>query len=207
MSYDESSRFGMGVRRGGGIRPGCPTRHRHEVRFGYSSRDSGPWTHWQAGELLANVTLDEPPPKATSAAWTCLAVHDAPARRVMDAVTPPCFVAQVHLRPPVGLRYLTLLKPVLDGLIAALQRMPESPPLDPAAASAIHPSLSAERMQDLLAYEPAPLGSSSFLRVGGNSFQWSPSDDKLVALEVLVDNEMGGPFLRAAISSAVPAPG
>jgi hypothetical protein len=176
---------GVLLERAFGVVAGAGAHHYH-----YRLTPSGRWKHWSAGRLLGSVRLVAGPEvfaAGKAGRWWLAARRAGVDCRVPVVDVPEHITVRMTIAPPPGWRgsLAGLLKPLVDGLLSAMQAHdgPVEPLLD--RASAIDPSLTADELQALLAGpRPAPLGRGTLLVPRATGVMWLPADDRVVALEV-----------------------
>lgn len=102
---------------------------------------------------------------------------------------PEAYLLRLTIDPPHQWRggLAGLLKPLTDGVIAALHT--HNGPTDAVAerAAAVDPQLSAAEVARLLTeHRDVPLGAVRLVVPWGNSVQWHPADDQIVGLDARI---------------------
>ncbi|OLT18174.1 hypothetical protein BJF78_12050 [Pseudonocardia sp. CNS-139] len=171
----------------------APDDGRHHYR--YRVVDAGTrWSYWAAGEPLGSVRLLVPSAGVrglftgpTAGRWWLAARRAGVTAAVRSAAVPGRLALRVTVAPPEGWRgsLAGLLKPLTDGLVAAVHA--HEGPFDGLVerASAVDPDLTPGEFEALL-QEPreAPLGRVRLVVRWGATLQWLPADDRIVALDV-----------------------
>jgi hypothetical protein len=105
-----------------------------------------------------------------------------------------------------GLRRATasLLKPMLDGVIAALHR-DASPPPEAVRRLARHLGQGEAQVRERLTSAGAALGPRELVRAYREGLQWNPADDLCVACSVANDGPSASPVVRASLLAVAPA--
>jgi hypothetical protein len=173
--------------------------HQHHYRYRLDPH-SQPWTHWNAGDTLGVLRLRGPARLFTeprAGRWWLharrLATLTAP--RPTTAV-PERFALRLAITPPNGWRghLCGLVKPVTDGLIAAMHTHDGDTDAVIDRAPTVEPDLTPTEFGALLQHPPlAPLGRTRLVVPWRSTLQWLPADDRFVALDVrlALDDEPG----------------
>ena len=180
--------------------------HHHRYRLVTGCR----WTHWEPGARLASLhfVADTAVFGAGSCGrWWTAARREGCVAHVRTDTVPERFVLRVQVAPPSGWRgrLIGLLKPLPDGVVAAMQAYDGA--IDEAVlarVATVDPTLTVEEFRALLTQPAdAPLGRGRLVVPRGAGVMWLPADDQIVALQLhLAPAEPPGTVLAEA-SAAV----
>lgn len=165
--------------------PEAIARKHHHAYFGIAPHDG--FQHWKVRGVLAKAAaVPQPGTLGKPAAWWA-AVAGAPL--TSNGATEGPFALEVVWRPPLSRRpqLHTALKPMLDGVIAALHSHDGSAIEVIADLLARPTGLGRSQIQQMLMPErEAPLGRRRLLSPYRNFVQWNPADDRCVAARVVL---------------------
>jgi hypothetical protein len=190
----------------------APALHYHRYERAAPGR---PFRYWRERELLGDFS-DVALPRLTEetkpvAVWLPVrrAVLDALPDAVSDRRSLQPFALRLRLRAPWPRpEPVRIIKPLLDGTIAAFQRHDGSRLDDVAQRLAAQLSSSAAEIGHLLVdRRVAPLGAGRLIMVRAAGVQWQPADDRCVACEFVVEqgNADEGMVLRGTFWTAQPS--
>ena len=171
--------------------------HPHHYRYRLVDR-STTWTSWTPSQPLGSITLSAPPhlfttPKA-GRWWLHARRHGTLTAARPTSTVPERFALRLTVTPPSGWRghLVSLLKPLTDGLLAAMHSHDEDPALLADRAPTIDDTFTPNEFRALLRH-PGPLGPTRLVVRRGNTLQWLPADDRIVALDARLapDREAG----------------
>jgi hypothetical protein len=163
--------------------------HQHHYRYRFAEAGQR-WSHWSAGELLGSIGFAAPAEAfraPTAGRWWLAARRAGFTAHAQTTTVPDRLALRVSVSPPERWRgsLASLVKPLTDGLIAAMHAHegPVDPVLGPAPT--IDPDLTRDEFRALL-LEPtrAPLGRVRLVVPWGTTLQWLPADDRIVALDI-----------------------
>lgn len=163
----------------------------HHHRYETAPR-SGAFNHWERGETLASWTVPSialrPQPSAASV-WLSMKV-EGEIRTLGESTSSEGFGMTITIHQPPGrsLNLSAVIKPLLDGVIAALHSHDGSALEDVsnrlADKLATSPSTIARALKET---QGACLGQRTLVRPFQQFVQWNPADDRLVAADIVVD--------------------
>ena len=168
---------------------GGPTLHHH--RYEIVAR-SGGFHHWERGETLASWAVPSIPlrPQSSAAlAWLSMKVGGN-IRTYGESNSSEAFgmTLTIHQPPGKALNLTAVIKPLLDGVIAALHSHDGSALEDLsnrlAGKLATSPSTVARALMDT---QSAVLGQRRLVHPFRHFVQWNSADDRLVAADIVVD--------------------
>lgn len=162
--------------------------HHHRYRL----VDTGHrWTHWEPGAPLASLRFVADAAifgAGSCGRWWTAARRAGCVAHVRADTAPERFVLRIQVSPPSAWRggLIGLLKPLTDGVVAAMQAYDGV--VDEALlarAATVDPTLTVEEFRDLLTRPAgAPLGRGRMVVPRGAGVMWLPADDQIVALEL-----------------------
>lgn len=168
---------------------GGSTLHHH--RYETAPR-SGAFDHWERGETLASWTVPSiplrPQPSAASV-WLSMKM-EGDIKTFGESTSSEAFGMTVTIHHPTGnaLNLPAVIKPVLDGVIAALHSH------DGSALEDVSHRLAGKLATDsstisraLMDIQGACLGQRTLVRPFQQFVQWNPADDRLVAADIVID--------------------
>jgi len=199
-----AARSGLVLERAEEETEGWPHCHRYAT-----VASDAPWSHWREGEPIATLELEASPDLFTNpkAGRWWLAARRGDLRTHSLSTAGPLAV-RMTVSPPVGWRgsLVSLLKPMVDGLISALHVHTGS--LDAVAerCATVDPALGLSEFERLLTAGESPLGAVRLLIPWGDTLQWHPADDRIAVLDVRLAPTGPQHRVAAQISAAVPDP-
>jgi hypothetical protein len=196
---------------------GCGTeRVRFERRFVVSTapgRLPKPWHHWYSTLSTAPAWVSNgrrtqlelsgagKPPGSAAAYW--LAAHSV--RTPGDAWIDGPLTLELHFSSSVALNLVDAAKKAIDGVLASLHQYAGSRSDDVSTRAASQLGIAAEEAARMLAMS-GPLGPRQFVWPFGQNLQWSPADDRLVAIDLYqTHRELPGWGLTVELAEAAPA--
>jgi hypothetical protein len=194
-------------------RVGPTLEEAHHYRYQLTPAEQR-WRYWKVGQPRASLRIaaDASVFAAGKAPkWWLAAKRGVMTAHVRTARVPERYVLRITVAPPTGWRGLlvNLLKPLTDGVVAALQTHDGAvDDIVLARAPVIDPALTPEEMLVLLTeHDRAPLGSGRLAVARASGVQFLPADDQIVALELRLTRyaEPGTVVVEAA--DALPAVG
>jgi hypothetical protein len=166
-----------------------------------------PWSHWRQGNPIATLKLDTSPDLFTipKAGRWWLAARRGELKAHTQSTSGPLAV-RVTVSPPVDWRgsLVSLLKPMIDGLISALHVHTGSLEAVAARCTTVDPALGLSEFERLLTAGESPLGTVRLVIPWGDTLQWHPADDRIVVLDVRLARTGPRHRVAAQISAAVP---
>jgi len=202
----EAARHGLVLERAHAVIPDerFPDDHTHVMTYTLATDPS--WRSWQPTKSLAEVVISDnrvlrgPTARGVwvAARRGTIIAHET-TREVPERIAVEVTVGGT-LAPSINL--LSITKPVVDGLLAALHGYAghrRSEVLDrlPSIVGPDEQNLGGWLAED----EAAPLGCTEFLLPWRDTIQISPADDRIVALRVRRDDN-AGPAIRCHVSKA-----
>jgi hypothetical protein len=164
--------------------------HHYRYELGPEARQ---WSGWAEGQRLATVRFTAPLSTFSggkAGAWWLAARRgsdltvDTPSTTVPDA-----YLLRLIIDPPTAWRgsLAGLLKPLADGVIAALHTHEGPTETIAQRAGVVDPHLNATEFVHLLTETRAiPLGTVRLVVPWGTTLQWHPADDPIVGLDARI---------------------
>lgn len=172
-----------------------PALHHHA----YMPDVTTTFLHWQVDHEIVAWEGPAPARPAKAADWWW-ATRASSCSTSSDHHSGRPFALEVCLGG-FGRSLSSLLKPLLDGIIAAFHR--DSAPDNSAVARLADHLRQGERdVQCLLSEGDAPLGTRALVRPFREGLQWNPADDLCVACTVQVENVSGPTVVKGRLLSA-----
>lgn len=178
---------------------------------------AGAFRHWRPTATL--VEFDELPISAPLAGprltdvWLALKRSPITPTSLHEAASDVRFAVMTRVAPPLGPRPVVVrqVKGVVDGIVCAFQAHGKRSTLDEMAARVARMTAASEDeiRRHLVDEERAALGvAKSLLHAWGDVVQWSPSDTRCVAGELLMEGGSGTDWtLSARVVALEPAAG
>lgn len=165
-------------------------------RYELAPRSSGFKSWTQDAELarFERVALPRRPSDRQEVWWALQNAAGEMRERVHDAGSPFSVSIEVHPPGPVNAGLPRLVKPLIDGIVCALQCHSDVASLDSVSARVARALKQApEDVAKLLCRrERAVLGTVPLLvRPWGQTVQWNPADEQCVAAEILLGPSVG----------------
>jgi hypothetical protein len=197
-AFRRATPFGLRFER---VHGACPpasdaAAYAHHCRYAIAPA-SAPFHHWRAGTAIARwegvrlPPLHEMSPCAPN--WLAMRRHGVESAAALPHGRP--FGLRVVVRPGAGgAAYAAgFVKPLLDGVVAALHRHDGRDLALLAERLAAQLGAPAAEVAELLASDgPSPLGTRRLIWGRAQGVQWNPGDDACVAAEVLVAERSAG---------------
>ena len=177
-----------------------PALHHHAYSFDAETK----FFHWQVdGEILSWKGVA--PARLTKAADWWWATRSSSSTRTSYDHTARPFALQVRLRG-LGRSVASVLKPMLDGMIAGFHR--DDSPDDKALSRLAGQLRQPERdTRSLLGESDGSLGTRILVRQFREGLQWNPADDLCVACSVEVAHASGPAAVEGRLLSVLPPTG
>lgn len=168
-------------------------RVRFERAFDVPPAPSGiarPWHHsysaslpclWQPGPTVARLSLSTPRPSLSVAAlWLAGQQIRTESGSVSDR--DPLFV-RIHLKTPRPLNLTEVVKKLIDGVFCSLHSYAGEPSADLVSRISSAAGIAQDTVGAYLA-RPGPLGPVRYVWPFRTGLQWSPADDRVVAVDI-----------------------
>jgi hypothetical protein len=150
------------------------------------------WDRWTAARPLGTLHFDAPFAAFTRGKagswWLSARRGDLTVHQSNDAV-PDAYLLRLTIDPPERWRgsLAGLLKPLTDGVVAAMQAHRGSTDVVAERSAAVDPRLSSAEFAHLLCEDRAvPLGVVRLVIPWGDTLQWHPADNPIVGLDARI---------------------